>query len=72
VYLKNKFSRKSEANIKEGVFAGPQIRELIQDVKFKDQLSEVKKKYGNHPKMALPIFWEIKRVKTEVIWWLLL
>jgi hypothetical protein len=27
--------------IKEGLFVGPQIRELIQDVKFEDQLSEV-------------------------------
>jgi hypothetical protein len=25
------------------VFAGPQIRELIQDVKFEDQLSEFEK-----------------------------
>jgi len=29
MYLKNKFLRKSEANIKEGLFVGPQIRELI-------------------------------------------
>jgi hypothetical protein len=29
--------------IKEVVFVGPQIRELIQDVKFQDQLSEVDK-----------------------------
>jgi len=43
-YLQNKVPRKSEASIKEGVFVGPQIRELIQDVKFEDQLSEVKEK----------------------------
>ena len=40
MYLKNTFLRKSEANIKEG----PQIRELIKDVKFEDQLREVGKK----------------------------
>jgi len=44
-------------NNKEGVFVGSQIRELIQDVKFEDQLSEMEKQYGNHSKMALPIFW---------------
>jgi hypothetical protein len=33
----------SDAKIKEGVLAGPHIRELIQDVKFVDQLSEVEK-----------------------------
>ena len=39
MYLKNKFPRISDAKIKEGVFVGPQIRELIQDVKFEDQPS---------------------------------
>jgi hypothetical protein len=41
MYLKNKFPRISDAKIKEGIFVGPQIRELIQDVKFEEQLSEV-------------------------------
>ena len=41
--LKNKFPRISNPKIKEGVFVGPQITELIQDVKFEDQLSEVEK-----------------------------
>jgi hypothetical protein len=31
-------------NNKEGVFVGSQIRGLIQDVKFEDQLSEMKKR----------------------------
>jgi len=35
------FSRISDAKIKDGVFVGPQIRDLIQVVKFEDQLSEV-------------------------------
>ena len=39
----NKLPRISDAKIKEGVFVGPQIRELIQDVNFEDQLSEVEK-----------------------------
>jgi hypothetical protein len=32
----------SGGKIKEVVFVGPQIRELMQDVKFEGQLSEVK------------------------------
>jgi hypothetical protein len=43
MYLENKFPRINDANIKEGVFVGPQIRELIQDEEFEDQLREVEK-----------------------------
>jgi hypothetical protein len=43
MYLRNKFPRKIDACIKEGVFFGPQIRELIQDVKFEDQPNAVGK-----------------------------
>jgi hypothetical protein len=41
--LTNKFPRTSDAIIKEGVSVGPQIREIIQNIKFEDQLSEVGK-----------------------------
>jgi len=41
--LKTKFIRINDAKIKEWVFVGPQIRELIQDAKFEDQLREVEK-----------------------------
>ena len=43
MYLKDKVPRISDATIKEGVFVGPQIRELIQSVKSEDQLREVEK-----------------------------
>jgi hypothetical protein len=43
MYLTDKFPRISDAKIKDRVFVGPQIRELIQDVKFEDHLSEVEK-----------------------------
>lgn len=33
-YLKNKFPKISDAKIKEGLFVGPQIRELMQDPDF--------------------------------------
>ena len=42
-YLKNKFPRINDAKIKEGIFVGPQIRELKLDVKFEYQLTEVEK-----------------------------
>jgi hypothetical protein len=43
VYLTNTFPRIRDAKIQERTFAGPHIRELIQYVKFEDQLSEVEK-----------------------------
>jgi hypothetical protein len=39
-YFKNKLRWVSDAKIKEWVRLGPQIRELIQDVKFEDQPGE--------------------------------
>ncbi|UYV60728.1 hypothetical protein LAZ67_1002045 [Cordylochernes scorpioides] len=40
-YLKQTFSSISEAKIKEGIFVGPQIRELQQDGNFQNSLNEV-------------------------------
>ncbi|UYV79127.1 hypothetical protein LAZ67_17001185 [Cordylochernes scorpioides] len=40
-YLKQIFSSISEAKIKEGIFVGPQIRELQQDGNFQNSLNEV-------------------------------
>ncbi|UYV84746.1 hypothetical protein LAZ67_X003294 [Cordylochernes scorpioides] len=40
-YLKQNFSSISEAKIKEGIFVGPQIRELQQDGNFQNSLNEV-------------------------------
>jgi len=39
-YLRNKFPNLSEAKIKEDIFKGPQIRELIQDKQFDEDLNE--------------------------------
>jgi hypothetical protein len=41
MYLKNMFPRINDAKIKEGVFVGSLIRQLMQDVEFEAQLSEV-------------------------------
>ena len=38
VYLNRKFLRMTEANIKEGVLIGPQIRQLLQDSEFDQAL----------------------------------
>ncbi|UYV73527.1 K02A2.6-like [Cordylochernes scorpioides] len=40
-YLKQKNSNISEAKIKEGIFVGPQIRELQQDGNFQNSLNEI-------------------------------
>jgi len=47
MYLKNKFPGTRDAKIKEKVFVGPQIRELIKDVIFEDQLREMAKEAWN-------------------------
>ncbi|GBM45678.1 hypothetical protein AVEN_237916-1 [Araneus ventricosus] len=39
-YLRLKFSKVSEAKIKEGIFVGPQIRQLMKDPVFESKLTE--------------------------------
>ena len=43
LYLKEKFPTISDAKIKEGVFVGPQIRELIKDKIFEERLNDTEK-----------------------------
>jgi len=43
-YVRNKFPSVSDAKIKEGIFIGPQIRELIQDKQFDEDLNETERK----------------------------
>lgn len=43
LYLKEKFPKLSEAKIKEGIFVGPQIRQLMKDDIFKEKLSDLEK-----------------------------
>jgi len=42
-YVGNKFSNVSDSKIKEGIFIGPQIRELMQDKQFDEHLNETEK-----------------------------
>lgn len=43
MYLKEKFPRLSDAKMKEGIFIGPHIRELIKDENFEGQLNNLGK-----------------------------
>ena len=70
--MKNKFPSISDTNIKEGIFIGPQIRELIQEVKFENKLSELEKQHGNHSKVLLLILGGNYKAENCVIWWLIL
>jgi len=39
-YERNKFPNVNDAKIKEGIFIGPQIRQLMQDKQFDEDLNE--------------------------------
>jgi hypothetical protein len=62
----------SDVKIKEKVFGGPQLRELVQDVKCEDQLSEVEIAAWESLHNVTTSFWAIVRQKTIVIWGLLI
>ena len=40
-----KFPKLSKAKIKEGIFIGPQIRKLINSLKFENDLTDVEKNW---------------------------
>jgi len=42
-YLRNTFPNVSDAKIKDGIFIGPQIRELMQDKQFNEELNETER-----------------------------
>jgi hypothetical protein len=48
--FRKKVSKIRDVKIRERVFVGPPVREFIREVKFEDQLSEVKKQHENHSK----------------------
>ncbi|UYV68033.1 hypothetical protein LAZ67_5002872 [Cordylochernes scorpioides] len=62
-YLKQKISSISEAKIKEGIFVGPQIRELQQDGNFQNSLNEVEAAAWNSFRKVCKIF--LGSVKVE-------
>jgi len=42
-YVRNKFPNMSDAKIKDGIFIGPHIRELMQDKQFDEDLNETER-----------------------------
>ncbi|UYV78483.1 hypothetical protein LAZ67_16001694 [Cordylochernes scorpioides] len=54
--LKQQFSSISEAKIKEGIFVGPQIRELQQDSNFQNSLNEVEAAAWNSFRKSLNLY----------------
>ena len=47
-YVRNKFPNLSDAKIKESIFIGPQIKELMQGKQFDEDLNETEKMHGCH------------------------
>jgi len=41
--VRNKYPNVSDIKIKEGIFIGPQMRELMQDKQFDEDLNETKR-----------------------------
>ncbi|UYV63994.1 hypothetical protein LAZ67_2006277 [Cordylochernes scorpioides] len=62
-YLKQKFSSISKAKIKEGIFVGPQIRELQQDGNFQNSMNEVEAAAWNYFRNVCKTF--LGSVKVE-------
>lgn len=42
-YVRSKFPKVSDAKVKEGIFVGPQIRQLLRDEAFDEALNEIEK-----------------------------
>ena len=42
-YVRNKFPNVSDAKIKEGIFIGPQVRKLMQNKQFDEDLNETER-----------------------------
>jgi hypothetical protein len=64
LYLQRKFARISDAKIKEGVFIGPQIRELMKDQDFERSLNESEKAAWRSFLKAVKNFLGIKKAEN--------
>ena len=56
----NKFSSRSEAKLKEDIFVGSQIREVLKDSKFEKSQLQLNFVLGNHLNGFVQTSWEIK------------
>jgi hypothetical protein len=64
MYLKTMSRKINNAKIKEEVFVGPQIKEIIQDVIFEDQLSELKTAAWKSLKNVTTNFWGNRKAEN--------
>ena len=64
-YLREKFPRLSEAKLKEGIFIGPQMRDLIKDEYF-DKLLQDKEKaaWDSYKIVVRGFFWKTEGLIT--------
>ena len=64
-YLREKFPRLSEAKVKEGIFIGPQKRDLIKDEFFDSLLQDDEKATWDNFKFVVKGFWENRRAQKD-------
>ena len=62
--MRNKFPNVSDAKIKQSIFIGPQIRELMQDKQFDEDLNETEKMHDCHVRGLARTSQEITRQRT--------
>jgi len=63
-YLREKFPRLSEAKLKEGIFIGPQIRDLSKDEYFDKLLQGDEQAAWDSFKFVVKDFWVTEGLKT--------
>lgn len=63
-YLCGQFPGLSEAKLKEGVFTGPEIRKLMRDANFEQQMNAREKAAWVSFKQVVIIFLETKKTST--------
>ena len=66
-FLRNKFPNISEAKLKEGIFVGPQIREVLKDPKFEKELTAIELRAWKAFKWLCANFLE-KKGNPHLIW----
>ena len=62
--LWEKFPRLSEAKLKESIFIGPQIRDIIKDEYFDKLLEGEEKAACDSFKFVVKVFWETEGLKS--------
>ena len=68
-YICNKFHVLSQAKLKEGIFVGPQINQLLKDEDFDHILSGTEKVAGMHFEMWHTTFLEIEKLQIILNSW---